>query len=260
MSKPIIAANWKMYPTLADSDVMIAQIINHASQLSALEVIIAPPSVWLTEVAEQIPPTLRMIRLAAQNIYWHDAGAYTGEISAYLIKDIAHYVIVGHSERRAMGESNDDTHLKTQAALRWRLKPILCVGESEMMFTANDKTIENQWAKGRLQIDSVIDFIKPHRYSDIIIAYEPIWAIGTGKSAKPDYANRAREQIRANLNRKYGPDSADIRLIYGGSVNEHNAIDYLTKAGFDGLLIGSESVKIQKFLSICQQVTAWQGK
>lgn len=257
--KKIIVGNWKMYPTLSDSLVLAGMLRSGLEHNMGTEVVIAPPSVWLPTILEHWKHKLGHVSFAVQNIYPEDQGAYTGELSAYLVKDMVKYAIVGHSERRSyLGEGNDIINRKVHSALRWRIKPILCVGESNRVIGA-DGTIADQyhWTKLTEQLKEGIAGIKKDRMDEVIIAYEPVWAIGTNNPATADYAGDVISRLRAIIADKHGSSVAKgVRFLYGGSVEPGNATEFLRNEEIDGLLVGGVSVKAKKFLEICHHASA----
>ncbi|HET8690425.1 MAG TPA: triose-phosphate isomerase, partial [Candidatus Saccharimonadales bacterium] len=192
----------------------------------------------------------RQFKLAAQNCYWRDEGAFTGEISASMLHGITDYVIIGHSERRhVFGERDRDITNKVQAVIRNKMKPILCIGETahERADGETSHVLHDQLVGGLLNV--VSDEIE-----NVIIAYEPVWAIGTGDNAAPTDVEKAVQLIRRQIKALYGQSAAEkVRVLYGGSSNAHNANDYLKLDGVDGLLVGGASLKADEFASIVEQ-------
>lgn len=242
MAKKIIIANWKMNPSSSEEALRLARGLNNQKLPNNVELIIAPPFIYLELLQKNLK---KGIKLAAQNVSWGERGAYTGEISGVMLKNIGcDYVIIGHSERRyKIGETDEIINLKLKAAFRVGLIPILAVGEREQ----NDdivKVLNSQIAKALLGID-------PPEIGRLIIAYEPVWAIGTGLSDSPDHALSATLLIRKIVGNLYTRDwASDLPVIYGGSVTSENAADFISQAGISGALVGGSSLEIDDFLKI----------
>jgi triosephosphate isomerase len=254
----LIVGNWKMYPTLTDSIVLGGAIKNGVEGIKGVEVVIAPPVSWIVSVKEAMKHALPNLHLAAQNIWPEDQGAYTGEVSAYFMKDLIDYVILGHSERRTYNEeSNKLIADKIQASLRWGITPIVCVGEKNKILKSDDTLDEAEWQKVSEQILSAFEATSVQKRKDLIIAYEPIWAIGSHNPAKPEYTLAVIGRMRQLIADKYDQELASgIKFLYGGSVNASNASEYLQYPEIAGFLIGSASVKSKDFLEICRQAAA----
>jgi triosephosphate isomerase len=189
----------------------------------------------------------RKFRLAAQNAYYQDEGAFTGEVSMTMLRELVHYCIVGHSERRhVFGETDDDAAKKVAAAIRNEISPILCVGETqhERLQGETKQVLHDQTTVGLRDITA-------HELESVVIAYEPVWAIGTGDYAKPDQVIEAIALIRSNISHLYGKAaSQQVRVLYGGSVDANNARAYLESPGVDGLLVGGASINYHQFADI----------
>lgn len=192
----------------------------------------------------------RIAKLAAQNCYWRDHGAYTGEVPAAHIRGIADYVLIGHSERRYIFiESDKDIRLKVQAAIRNRLQPILCIGE-----TAQERALGETRDVLADQLTSGLANVTAEELDRVVIAYEPIWAIGTGDNAKPVDVKKATQMIRQHVAHLYGKKAAEeVRILYGGSITVDSAADYLAISGLDGLLVGAASLDIHQFTEIIEK-------
>ncbi|MCR4278023.1 MAG: triose-phosphate isomerase, partial [Candidatus Berkelbacteria bacterium] len=181
MLSKLIVGNWKMYPTLSDSLVLASTFKRSLEDIQGVEVVLAPPTPWLVPIAESWRHKPQHLFLAAQNIWPNDQGAYTGEVSAYLLRNIIQYAIIGHSERRSYAsEDNDLVHQKVQACLQWGIKPILCVGESKKMVDSHGNFDNYQLGKVTEQLLEGIAAAKQDNFAKVTVAYEPIWAIGTG--------------------------------------------------------------------------------
>jgi triosephosphate isomerase len=254
----LIVGNWKMYPTLIDSLVLVGELKRGVEDIKNVDVVIAPPTSWIVSVREQMKHVLPNLHLAAQNVWPEDQGAYTGEVSAYFLKDLIKYAILGHSERRLYNqESNELIAKKIQASFRWGITPIVCVGEKGKILSEDGTLDEGEWQKVSGQIFSALEAASPQKRTKLIIAYEPVWAIGSQNPAKPEYALAVIERMRRTIAEKYDHELAtSIKFLYGGSVNATNATEYLKYPEIDGFLIGSASVKAKDFLAICRQASA----
>lgn len=245
MRLPLIAGNWKMNGSRKSVRELIGGLIG-AGPFNC-EVVVFPPAVLLGEVQRLIDAT--SIRLGAQNVDWHDSGAFTGEISAPMLVDFGcSYCLVGHSERRHLfGESDQVVAEKYSACLKHSLTPVLCVGETleERQSGTTMQVVERQLAAvtGRVGVSGL---------GAGIIAYEPVWAIGTGESATPEQAENVHAELRAYIQGRDSTVSADIRILYGGSVSRANAAGLLTKENIDGALVGGASLHADEFTGICE--------
>lgn len=248
MRKTIIAGNWKMYKTIPEAIELANGLKREFFKLDSetIDIVLCPAFTALSEVSEVLAES--GIRLGAQDLYWQEAGAFTGEVSALMLKDAgAEFVIIGHSERRQFfAETNESVNNKLKAALKHGLTPIVCVGENLREREA-DKTfrvIEEQVSKGLVGIGAE-DMLK------VVMAYEPVWAIGTGKTATAQQAQQAHQFIRGLLKKNYGEEaSAQIRIQYGGSVKPENAAELIQQPDVDGALVGGASLKIDAFSAI----------
>ncbi len=246
MRKKVIAGNWKMNKDLNESQDLVSKIINGLGNDTKCDVIVCPPFTSLNEVSSLIKTT--PVKLGAQNLSFEDSGAFTGEISASMLKSVGcEYVIIGHSERRNIfGEPDEVINIKIKKALEHSLKPIFCVGE--LLEQREDGTtmevVKNQILNG-------LKDITPEQLSEIIIAYEPVWAIGTGKTATPVQAQEVHAAIRELIVENFSEDVGDNLVIqYGGSVKPDNAGELLSKKDIDGALVGGSCLKADSFLGI----------
>ena len=245
MNKKIIVANWKMNPSSQEEALRLVKNLLAQRLPKNVEVVIAPPFVYLDLVKKICG---KEIKLAAQNINWAERGAYTGEISSLMVKNLGcDYVIIGHSERRhKMGETDEMINLKLKAAFKVGLVPILAVGEKEL----NDDIIKVLTQ----QIRSALEGIGVSEISRLIIAYEPVWAIstsGTGMVDTPDHALSAALLMRKIIGNLYGSEwAADLPVLYGGSVTSENAYDFIAQSGISGALVGGVSLELQDFIKI----------
>lgn len=244
--KILIAGNWKMNLTLAASIELAQGLKKEANGISNVDIAVCPPNVYVQAVAEALKGS--QIGVGAQNAYFEKEGAFTGETSMGMLKDIGcQYVILGHSERRnIMGESSEQVNLKTHAALAAGLIPIVCVGEllKERQAGVTEQVVRRQF-DGSFSGVSAEDMVK------CVIAYEPVWAIGTGQVATPDQAEEVHASIRKMIEKNYNKDVAEkVRIQYGGSVNDKNANEILAKPNVDGALVGGASLKVEPFMGI----------
>ena len=246
MRRPVMAGNWKMYKTPAETTAFFEKFRPLAGNPTHCEVVICPPFTNLFAAAEAAKGTA--IRVGAQNIGWAKEGAFTGEVSGPMIQATgATHVIVGHSERRQYFGETDETVLKrTQSALEFGLTPIVCVGErlEEREASRTEAVLISQFQKG-------IAALTEQQFDRIVIAYEPVWAIGTGKTATPEIAADAHRVIRAQVRDKFGKAAGDaIRILYGGSVKPDNVKSLMAQPEIDGVLVGGASLDAASFASI----------
>ncbi len=252
MREWIVAGNWKMHNNVAESITLAKAIKEGSRAIKNGEVIVAPTFTALFNVGEAISGS--KILLAAQNMYYEDKGAFTGEISPGMLKDAGcTYVIIGHSERRKyFHEQDSDVNLKVKKALMVGLKPIMCVGETdeEMVKGFTQSVVGTQVKEGLSGVEKI---------EDVVIAYEPVWAIGTGKVATPAQAQEVHAFIRGILKNLYGGSTADdVRILYGGSVTKDNIGDLIAMADIDGALVGGASLKADGFLEIIKAISGKQ--
>lgn len=246
--KTLIIGNWKMNLGVHEASLYVHKLNKIVKIHRNTEVVIAPTMLALQTLSLQV--NLRQIKLAAQNFYWRDHGAYTGEVSATQLRGIVQYALVGHSERRHIfNESDKDTRAKVQAAIRNGIRPVLCVGEtaSERADSETQDVLHDQLLGGLANITS-------EELKDVVIAYEPVWAIGTGQSAVPADVTAAIRSIRSQLKHLYGAKAAEeVQVLYGGSVTADSATTYLELPEVDGLLIGGASLDEHVFASIVEK-------
>ena len=247
MGKKFIIGNWKMNLDVQQASFLLHTLNERVVGGKDVEVVVSPHFIALQPLSLQV--NHRKIKLAAQNCYWRDEGAYTGEVSASMLRGLVKYVIIGHSERRHLfGDTNDETRHKVQAAVRNHLVPILCVGETSQERADGDTTytLHDQLLAGLANLTS-------EEVEQIVIAYEPVWAIGTGDSALPKDVASAVATIRHQIKELYGKHASEIvPVLYGGSANDTNAELYLNTKGVDGLLIGGASLHAEQFTSIIE--------
>jgi triosephosphate isomerase len=251
MRKPIIAANWKMHMTPQETDDFLRAFARLVPEKCPVQIVVSPPFVSLCKAQEVLQNAREdSIELAAQNMSQFPAGAYTGEISARMIKDCGcKHVILGHSERRSIyGETNAIINAKVLAALEARLLPILCIGETleERDGGLIEKVLESQLRESLAEVG-------PRRVLDCVIAYEPVWAIGTGRTASPEQAQEAHAFTRSVLTDMFGEETAQkLRIQYGGSVKPNNMAELISQKDVDGALVGGASMEPGSFWEICR--------
>lgn len=247
MRKPFICGNWKMNKTLAEALAFVNEVMPRTAAIEKIDVGIAAPFVQLAGLA----PLCRKakIRLGGQDCYWKESGAFTGEISAPMLRDVGcQFVIIGHSERRQFfGDSDEWVNQKVAAARKAELDVILCVGETREQ---REKGVTNQIVVG--QIQGGLKNMAIEQLANIVVAYEPVWAIGTGLTATPAQAQDVHKVIRNEIARLYNDDAANsMRILYGGSVDPNNVKELMAQEDIDGALVGGASLVTQKFLALC---------
>jgi triosephosphate isomerase (TIM) len=245
MRTKLICGNWKLHKTVAESVELATAIKNAVGPLRDIEVAVAPVFTSLYPVAKRLEGSA--VALAAQNCFWEDQGAWTGEVSAKLVKDVGcQYVIIGHSERRQhFGELDAATNLKVRAALRNGLDPILCVGE-----TLAERDAGEAFHVVARQLEGGLAELTAKDCERLVVAYEPVWAIGTGRTASPQQAQEIHEFIRGKLSEQFGELAQQLRILYGGSVKADNAALLMNQPDIDGALVGGASLKADDFLKI----------
>ena len=249
--RPLLAGNWKMNPTRREEAVDLARgvVEGGSGPRGAVDLLLIPPFPWLLPVADVLRGT--RVELGAQDCFWEMAGAYTGEVSPAMLAGWCGWVLTGHSERRhVLGESDEWVSRKTRAALAEGLRVILCVGEQEKAFDAGQTD-----AVVSRQLGSVIDYLAQGDAARLAVAYEPVWAIGTGKNADPQHAYRTMSLIRELLEKAFGREAASVvRVLYGGSVNPANVASYAELPVCDGCLVGGASLKAPEFVRMIEVV------
>jgi triosephosphate isomerase len=253
MRKPLIAANWKMNTTPAEAVELVRSMLPGLAGIERVETLICPPFISLVPVSGLLGAT-RVI-LGAQNCHFEDRGAFTGEISPLMLKGICRYVILGHSERRNLfGETSLVVNKKVKSVLNTGLKPILCIGES-LSDNEAGKTADVVGAQLRGSLEGIQDC------SGLVIAYEPVWAIGTGRAATGAQANATIKMIRELLSSMVARQTAEItRILYGGSVTGSNAGEFMSQPEIDGALVGGAGLKPAEFISIVKQTEEIQNR
>jgi len=251
MRKPMVAGNWKMNGLTASVRALVEGIKQEEQLSASVDMVVFPASVHLSQVRDLLSGTA--IAYGAQNLYLGEAGAFTGEISGSMLSDLGcRYVLVGHSERRAIfGEDSAQVAAKFQAAQKARLQPILCIGETQKQRERGEteKVIQEQ-------LETVINKVGISAFRQAIIAYEPVWAIGTGLTATPEQAQAVHTYIRGLLAKQEVDIAQTIRILYGGSLKADNAPQLFAMPDIDGGLIGGASLEAKSFLAICQEAMA----
>src|SRR2546422_10294390 len=247
MRKKIVAANWKMNMTQAEAAAFVETLLLEIGDLAEVEVVIVPPFTAIAKVTEALGKA-QNIKVGAQNMYWEKNGPFTGEISAALLRDLfVHYVVLGHSERRRLfGETDEIVNQKVRAAHAAALRPIVCIGET---LEQRDKgNVEKILA---IQLRGSLDGLNPKELQETVVAYEPVWAIGTGRNATPDQAQEAHSFVRHTLREMADDAIAErVRIQYGGSVKPENAHELMSQPDIDGALVGGASLDPRSFAQI----------
>jgi len=246
MRTPFIAGNWKMFKTVHETTVYVKELRGLIKDVSDVTVVVAPPFTAVHAAAEAARNS--NIAVSAQNMYWEKEGAFTGETSAGMIKEAgAEYVIIGHSERRTLfGETDATVNRKIGAAFASALTPIVCIGE-----TLDQRERNETLDVLDRQIKSGLDGVTSEQLARVVLAYEPVWAIGTGRNATPAQAGEAHSHIRQRLRQWFGGEAADrCRVIYGGSVKPENIRDLVAQPDVDGALVGGASLDVKAFFDI----------
>ncbi|MCJ7516282.1 MAG: triose-phosphate isomerase [Dehalococcoidia bacterium] len=249
MRKPLIAGNWKMNTTVDEARNLVQAILNELDGTDGVEKVLCPPFISLAAIKELLKGT--SVELGAQNMYYADKGAFTGEISPVMLTDLCNFVILGHSERRQyFFETDEIINKKVKKAFESGLKPILCVGES-LQDNEADKTEQVITSQVRACLAGV------GSTSQLVIAYEPIWAIGTGKAATGKQANATAKLIRRTVAGLWDRNTAEsVRILYGGSVTRSNIAEFIAESDIDGALVGGASLKADEFVSILEQTAS----
>jgi len=246
MRKPIIAGNWKLNKTPHEAVILVNELKREIIDVEGVDIVLCPPFIALADVADTLTDT--NIALGAQNVFWEDAGAFTGEISAPMLKDLGvSYIIIGHSERRQFfHETNETVNKRLRAVLKHGMMPIVCVGENLAQREANQTfDVIKDHCEGSLK------GLSADEMKHVVIAYEPVWAIGTGKTATPAQAQEVHVFIRQLLGKMFGVEvAADLRIQYGGSVTPDNVASLMAQADIDGALVGGASLKAPSFAAI----------
>lgn len=252
MRRPCVAGNWKMNKTVEESLALVEELKSGLEQFETVDSVICPPFTALAKVSELLGDS--PIALGAQDLYWEEKGAFTGQIAPGMVAELAEHVILGHSERRAYFQDTDEwVNRKIKAALKVGLKPILCVGET---LEENESGRTGQVVQR--QLAAALQDLEEKDLKSMMIAYEPVWAIGTGKAATPEGANQViKTFIREELARLISPRAAEeIQILYGGSVKPDNASEFFLQPDIDGALVGGASLKAEAFVAITKAAAA----
>ncbi|MDR1087125.1 MAG: triose-phosphate isomerase [Endomicrobium sp.] len=245
MRKPLMAGNWKMNKTVAEAVSIVKALKSSIADVKDVDVLICPTFMALYAVNSEVKGS--NINIGAQNLFWESKGAFTGEISPAMVKDAGcSYVLIGHSERRQyFGETNETVNKKIKAALAAELIPVVCVGETlkEREDNVTFKVIEKQINEGLVGL-------RAEQAGIVVIAYEPVWAIGTGKTATPDQAQEVHAFARKAYGKMYGDASQKVRILYGGSVNPANVSELMKQSDIDGGLVGGASLDAESFTKL----------
>jgi triosephosphate isomerase len=246
MRKPLVAGNWKMNKTVAEARELVNTMSAPLREIAGVEKVLCPPFISLMAISAMLDGT--DIGLGAQDMYWEEKGAFTGEVAPNMVKEFCRYVIIGHSERRAyFGETDEAVNRKVFAAIKFGLIPIVCVGETLDQYESGltGEVVRRQINAGLVGVDSA-------NAAKIVVAYEPVWAIGTGKASSGENANYVHQQVtRPALSELFGAENAEaIRILYGGSVTASNASEFFAYADIDGALVGGASLKPDEFVAI----------
>ncbi len=246
MRRPFIAGNWKMNMLSGEAEAFLKEFLPMVADVKSVDIAICPVFTILDRVSQELKGS--NVHLGAQNVYWEEKGAFTGEISPPMLKDAGcRYVIIGHSERRQyFGETNETVNKKVKAALAHGLKPIMCCGE-----TLEERESEKTFDVIKSQVLESLKGVYADGNEDVVIAYEPVWAIGTGKTASPDQAQEVHAFIRDLLKKNFSPEIAERTVIqYGGSVKPANVAELMSQPDIDGGLVGGASMKPDSFASL----------
>jgi triosephosphate isomerase len=248
MRRAVIAGNWKMFKTVKEAVALVSELKKNLSPANDREYIVAPPFTALFSVAQEISGSI--LKLSAQDCFWEKEGAYTGEVSPTMLKEAGcSHVIIGHSERRQyFGETDETVNKKVKAALDAGLVPIMCIGE-----TLGEREDGKTFSVVERQLKGGMNTLTINTSEVFVIAYEPVWAIGTGKTATPEQAEEVHAFIRNTLEKMYDRTVAQgMRILYGGSVKSENIDALMAKSDIDGALVGGASLKADTFVRICQ--------
>lgn len=254
MPRTIVAGNWKMNTTLVEGVALAAAVAQGAGQAPGVELILCPPAISLAAVRDAVGDS--PVAVGAQNMHFADSGAFTGEIAPPMLRDLARYVLLGHSERRQLfGETDELVNRKVLAALRHGLRPILCVGE-----TLPQRESGQAAAVIGRQVRAGLAEVSAADLDNLVVAYEPVWAIGTGQAATPEIAAEIMGGvIRQTLISQFGPAAGELPLLYGGSVNAGNIADFAAQSCIHGALVGGASLQADSFLEIARLAGAAQS-
>jgi triosephosphate isomerase len=252
MRTPVLAGNWKMHKTVSETVKYVKEFRSLVKDIVGIEIVLAVPFTGIHAAAEAARNS--NVAIAAQDVYWEREGAFTGEVSALMIRDAgAEYGIVGHSERRTLfGETDASVNWKVAALLAAELTPIVCIGE-----TLSERERDETFAVLDRQLARGLEGLIAEQVAELIIAYEPVWAIGTGRNATPEQAAAAHGHIRRRVRDAHGSEAAErCRLIYGGSVKLENVVPIVTQPDVDGALVGGASLEVEVFFEMISRTRA----
>ena len=255
MRKPIMAGNWKMNKTAREGVELVQEMMDDLASIDSVERVFCPTFLAVPDVSRAVEGT--DLRVGAQNLYWEASGAYTGEVSPKMVREFCDYVIIGHSERREyFGETDEGVNRKIKAALEIGLIPIVCVGETREL---REQGKTESWV--REQVVAALEGLTAEQVAGLIMAYEPIWAIGTGLAATPaDAEDVCGGVVRATIAQLYDQAAADaVRIQYGGSVSPSNAYEIMSQPNVDGGLVGGASLKAADFVTIVRETARAKG-
>ncbi|NWF77612.1 MAG: triose-phosphate isomerase [Chloroflexi bacterium] len=266
MRMPFVAGNWKMNTTVTEGEQLVLEMIVKLDRIEGVEKVLCPPFVSLIAINMMLQGS--SIKLGAQNMYFETAGAYTGEISPLMLRELCEFVILGHSERRGyFGETDEIVNKKVKAALANNLKPILCVGErlEENEAGKTEEVVNRQVMAALNGIEPVVLSRSSERSEEtaknLVIAYEPVWAIGTGKAASGKQVAATIQFIRDVVAKIWNKSiGQDLRILYGGSVTSANIVEFISQPEVDGALVGGASLKAEEFVSIVKQTAEIKGR
>ncbi|MGM0410781.1 MAG: triose-phosphate isomerase [Bacillota bacterium] len=245
MRKPFICGNWKMNKTVSEAKDLVSELKDLVADVDEVEVGVCPPAIDLVAVKEILENS--DIKVGAQNMHWEESGAYTGELSGPMLEEInLDYVILGHSERREyFAETDEDVNKKVKSAFEHNLKPIICVGES-----LKERKEGKAKEKVKTQVEKALEGLDKEKVKNLVIAYEPLWAIGTGESASAEEAEEMIAYIRKIIEKNYFEAAKECRIQYGGSVKPHNVDEFMSQKNIDGALVGGASLKAKDFAGV----------
>jgi triosephosphate isomerase len=246
MRKPIIAGNWKMFKRISEAIELVEGLKRELREVKEVEVVVCPPFTALAAVGKELRGSV--LKLGAQDMFWETQGAYTGEVSPEMLQDVGcEFVIIGHSERRELfHETNLSVNKKVKSALKNSLVPIMCIGEK-----LEEREAGETFSIVHRQLEEGLQGLTAAEIKKIIIAYEPVWAIGTGRTATPEQAEEVHAYIRTYLTKKYSAEVAEsLRIQYGGSVKPENIASLIQEPNIDGALVGGASLKVETFSQI----------
>jgi triosephosphate isomerase len=254
MRTPLVAGNWKMNKTAAEARELVSVMRDRLREIPNVEKVLCPPFLAIPVLAEKLEDS--GIGLGAQNLHWEEKGAFTGELAANMVKEFCQYVIIGHSERRTyFGETDESVNRKLQAAIKAGLTPIVCVGETLEQYEAGSTS-----DVVRRQIRVGLAGFETASAAKLVVAYEPVWAIGTGLAADGATAQDAIALIRSTVREVVGAVAADIRILYGGSVTPDNVAEFMGQPDIDGGLVGGASLKADSFAAMVEATAALYAK